>query len=402
MRKYYLVIVLSLFFTFIGKAQTNGLYGMFKDNGDNRYHACQINPPSTASITPVSVGISNDVGYGLSTFDGYKKRLIYVTTGDTMYVVNGVSGNIVYKNLLAYFGGPMRTVSIEFNCKDSMLYGMAQKPNGACYIMQIDYKNGNTVTNTSPTLVTPPNTPFNASSLDSRGRLFFVAPGDTLYTMDVNIGLIRQRKKLAYPSSLFTTALIEYNCMDTTLYGVSVKSNRSYLTKLNQYTGNVTFVTPVSSGGIAGAPVGDISTLDPINKRFFFDANTKDTLCIVDLTSGGLVNKNLYNPFNYSDHVIEFDKPCSCLYTDINELSNNSEIRIFPNPFESILNIHLVKSLTNGELILYDEFGKEVLRKENIKGNEIPVQRNNLASGIYFFRLLENGEPVFNGKVVAR
>ena len=87
----------------------------------------------------------------------------------------------------------------------------------------------------------------------------------------------------------------------------------------------------------------------------------------------------------------------------IQELTNNSNgiINVYPNPFDNFFIIKSNKNLSDAVLTLYDAFGKEVLKTHNINNENIIVQRNNLADGIYFFTLLENNQIIDKGKVIA-
>jgi len=88
----------------------------------------------------------------------------------------------------------------------------------------------------------------------------------------------------------------------------------------------------------------------------------------------------------------------------IEELTSNSDatINIYPNPFETYFILKSNKDLNDAELTIYDAFGKEVLKINDISNENIFVQRNNLADGIYFFRLIEKNKVVAQGKVIAK
>ena len=57
--------------------------------------------------------------------------------------------------------------------------------------------------------------------------------------------------------------------------------------------------------------------------------------------------------------------------------------------------------LKNANLIIYDILGKEIKRRDNISGQEIFIDRDNLGNGIYFYRLEENNKIVSTGKLIA-
>jgi len=52
--------------------------------------------------------------------------------------------------------------------------------------------------------------------------------------------------------------------------------------------------------------------------------------------------------------------------------------------------------------MVYDIMGRQVavLSENNI--NQIGLPRNNLKTGVYLFKLLENGQPISAGKIIAK
>lgn len=88
----------------------------------------------------------------------------------------------------------------------------------------------------------------------------------------------------------------------------------------------------------------------------------------------------------------------------IEELTSNSgaSINILPNPFETYFILKSNKDLNDAELIIYDAFGKEVSKINGINNENIFVQRNNLADGIYFYRLIEKNQVISQGKIIAK
>src|ERR1051325_3135302 len=97
-----------------------------------------------------------------------------------------------------------------------------------------------------------------------------------------------------------------------TLYSISqtTANGIDYLSKINPLTGSVTVI---STSGLAKYVYSGFSSLDPINKRFFF-ASSGDTLYNVSLTTGALISKNKLSLTSSTiTPLIEFEKPCSCL-----------------------------------------------------------------------------------------
>lgn len=75
-------------------------------------------------------------------------------------------------------------------------------------------------------------------------------------------------------------------------------------------------------------------------------------------------------------------------------------IFIYPNPFSSQTTLRTDELLTNTTLTIYNSFGQTVKQIENLAGQTITLQRDNLASGLYFVRLTQNGKTFSVDKLV--
>ena len=84
-------------------------------------------------------------------------------------------------------------------------------------------------------------------------------------------------------------------------------------------------------------------------------------------------------------------------------VNNKTRFNIYPNPFTSSSILHIEGDLNANKisLVIYDLIGKEVKRLENIKENNVIIDRINLIDGIYFYKLLENNKIIATGKLVA-
>lgn len=67
-----------------------------------------------------------------------------------------------------------------------------------------------------------------------------------------------------------------------------------------------------------------------------------------------------------------------------------TEINIFPNPFSSTTTIQTDSALKNGSLTVYNSIGQPVHQINNVNGKMATLSRNNLPSGIYYIRLVED------------
>ena len=86
---------------------------------------------------------------------------------------------------------------------------------------------------------------------------------------------------------------------------------------------------------------------------------------------------------------------------EITEIINNKiKIVVFPNPFLNFTKVILPNPLSSGLISIYDILGKEVKRLVNLNGKEIIIQKENLKTGMYFFRIEDKNGIVGNGKMV--
>jgi hypothetical protein len=82
---------------------------------------------------------------------------------------------------------------------------------------------------------------------------------------------------------------------------------------------------------------------------------------------------------------------------------NVKEVAVFPNPFREKTQI-IVKSseLKNAVLLLMNLEGRLLKTIPSNNNNTFDIYREDLANGMYLFRILENDEEVANGKIIAQ
>lgn len=72
---------------------------------------------------------------------------------------------------------------------------------------------------------------------------------------------------------------------------------------------------------------------------------------------------------------------------------------VFPNPFSEFTTITFPETFTTPvQLIVTDMHGREITR-ETVTGNRHLLQRNGMASGLYLFRIENNGKLISRGKI---
>jgi len=84
----------------------------------------------------------------------------------------------------------------------------------------------------------------------------------------------------------------------------------------------------------------------------------------------------------------------------VEEIPVNNDIVIFPNPFESITNIDFGRIIHNAKLEIFNVDGRLVKKVNNIYGNSLTLHRDNLPSGLFFFRILEYDKVILNDKIL--
>ena len=89
----------------------------------------------------------------------------------------------------------------------------------------------------------------------------------------------------------------------------------------------------------------------------------------------------------------------------INELKQGSQTTtasLYPNPFavSATLFVNSPAQLHNTDLEVYDVLGRQVMAMHNIRDKKINLNRGNLQTGIYFYRLIDNSNLLTNGKFI--
>jgi CubicO group peptidase (beta-lactamase class C family) len=127
-----------------------------------------------------------------------------------------------------------------------------------------------------------------------------------------------------------------------------------------------------------------------VNTHLFLDPSTNIGICV--LTNGE--GDGLYICDDLYDHVLNMNVNSSivpnCIPTiSVNELDSKKEkIVIYPNPTNGIFNINLSHN-TNGNIILFDLIGKEVLR-QSFNSNSVRLNIKSLKSkGTYFVKVID-------------
>lgn len=85
----------------------------------------------------------------------------------------------------------------------------------------------------------------------------------------------------------------------------------------------------------------------------------------------------------------------------VHNYKNEADIQIAPNPLTTSTTIKVLNASKEPiSFSLYDVTGKEVKSNHNVSGQQINVERGELNSGIYFFKLVQNNKVIATEKLI--
>lgn len=164
-------------------------------------------------------------------------------------------------------------------------------------------------------------------------------------------------------------------------------------------------------------PVGSIDPMFIVK----YDANG-NLLCATVLASGGddqngisagpfdnayVGGDFMVSPFIFGSDTLTnagsesiFIAKYNCGLQSVNEVEVNGSISIFPNPFSTQTTLQTDNFLDDGTLTVYNSFGQTVKQINNLSGQTIIFHRENLPSGIYFIRLMQDHKIIATDKLL--
>jgi hypothetical protein len=102
--------------------------------------------------------------------------------------------------------------------------------------------------------------------------------------------------------------------------------------------------------------------------------------------------------------VTAFGIPSYCATLSVDDLAlENNNIRIYPNPFTSSLNINInkVSQIKNAELTIYNTLG-EIVWKNTITTELTTIKARTFNAGIYYYRVTSAGKAIQSGRMVSQ
>ena len=195
------------------------------------------------------------------------------------------------------------------------------------------------------------------------------------------------------------------NGSDNLLYDFSLQSSNS-ITLVN----GITYVATVSTvnvvGGTrkmislynAGAPTetwieGVGSDRNPFRPTYELFSDP-----YIYLTCSAQNGINIYNYGITNGQTTPTD--CSMLLSveEMNYLKQ--DVNLSPNPFQTQLSISKKSIFENSKLKIFNSIGQVVKTMENITGQNIIIDRDDLKSGIYYIQITENGKIISTNKII--
>lgn len=91
---------------------------------------------------------------------------------------------------------------------------------------------------------------------------------------------------------------------------------------------------------------------------------------------------------------------CELIYNGESEMNLQDDFNIAPNPFSNQTTLQTGRLLIAASLVVYNSFGQVVKQMENLSGQTIVFQRDNLPSGLYFILITQDNKAISAGKLV--
>jgi len=86
--------------------------------------------------------------------------------------------------------------------------------------------------------------------------------------------------------------------------------------------------------------------------------------------------------------------------TSIDNLNAEMPFSLFPNPFSTQTTLQTYIFLKSVTLTVYNLYGQQVKQIKNISGQTITLHRDNLACGLYIFRLTQDNKIILTDKFI--
>ncbi len=143
-----------------------------------------------------------------------------------------------------------------------------------------------------------------------------------------------------------------------------------------------------------GMPVDDCN-----NFLFSVLSNPYNPTTISDTFNIQLYSPIMYDPLASPSLGAEYFNWMCISGVDGENTENDFQVEVFPNPVITNATFQMTGFDGNKTLIIYDQLGKEIWRKESFE-NQVEFSVEGISSGLYFYRIESNGGNKANGKFI--
>lgn len=147
-----------------------------------------------------------------------------------------------------------------------------------------------------------------------------------------------------------------------------------------------------------------LSSLDSGYVQFFnFDVNFKTELYPNNTPVSAFFH--IYDSDWPGDSIVNCYLPITIMLenftTSIENHATDDNYTLFPNPMTNSATLQFDNYLQeNCMFLMYNTNGELVHTIHDVKGSEIKIEKQNLNSGLYFFRLINEQKVIFSGKII--
>ena len=386
------ILILFLLWSFFCAAQ-NDLYCLHDTAGFYRLATINTTTGIVSNIAPLP-GISfyvlgnknctstHDSTYVFCAHDGNDARLytLDLNTGNIL-------SNPVFNN---------NVVGLRYNCNDSTIYAI-EEVSGAYYLVTLDKTTG--LTTQKGVVAGVSAYVGDGFALDVHRGLYYLmglqAPNIYIYSININTGLVTA--SFPFPDNVTG---INYNCNDSTVYGLWEDGIDYKLEKIIPSTGNHTTVG-ILNNIVPGFVVesSSISRNGLYTYRGFSSTNAPSLITI------DVQNANIIDSMAFSNMVSGIDHYACCkdtvIITETPTVIVDNQIQVYPNPFHDKVHLKWNKNIQDGILEVYDVFGKLIFSRAKISGTSFQLNRENFNPGIYIVQIKSVNQLPWSGKIVA-
>ena len=125
-----------------------------------------------------------------------------------------------------------------------------------------------------------------------------------------------------------------------------------------------------------------------------------------DLPNGTVINNKAGIYFDYNEPIIT-NQTVHTIGLDFitvslqNPIAEDTRVHVYPNPLQDFAIFKMEKEVKDGWMEIYDLSGK-LAWQQKINGKQFELKRNDLKSGIYFYKITDEGNAINSGKIVVR